>query len=160
MQSSASFIIRRIKAKKKKRKAKQNERRTQMMQPLLLLLAAFKDSHLIQMNFIFSIPTFPSLALFVCLWTMTGQTMMMMPNRFMLQIPPLLTTNQPPLLCALLFSRFEQIVRFPTPNSGTNKWVARSHSLTQSSSQSFSQSVSCASVRRRLELNEHSSGSL
>lgn len=157
MQSCTSFIIRRIKAKEKSQTKWKKDASD-------AAFAAFKDSHLIQMNFIFNSDF--SLSCFVRL-PVNYDWAEMMPTRlpFVEQIPPLSTTrlSLPSHLPNHYFVR-SFVSRFPTTVSGTNKWVARSHSLTLSVSQSvcsYLPSAFCrASVRRRLGLNEHSSGSL
>lgn len=151
MQSCTSFIIRRIKAKEKsqtkwKKDASDAAADAVVVVVVVVTFAAFKDSHLIQMNFIFNSDF--SLSCFVRL-SVNYDWAEMMPTRlpFVEQIPPLSTARHslPSHLPNHYFVR-SFVSRFPTTVSGTNKWVARSHSLTYSLTFSVSQSV-CRSVR-------------
>lgn len=149
MQSCTSFIIRRIKAKEKsqtKWKKDASDAAADAVVVVVVTFAAFKDSHLIQMNFIFNSDF--SLSCFVRL-SVNYDWAEMMPTSllFVEQIPPLSTTRHS-LPSHLPKHYFVQsfVSRFPTTVSGTNKWVARSHSLTYSLTVSVSHSV-CRSVR-------------
>lgn len=137
MQSCTSFIIRRIKAKEKS----QTKWKKDASDAAVAAFAAFKDSHLIQMNFIFN----SDFSLSCCVrLSVNYDWAEMMPTRlpFVEQIPPLSTARHslPSHLPNHYFVR-SFVSRFPTTVSGTNKWVARSHSLTLSVSQSVCRSV-------------------
>lgn len=144
MQSCTSFIIRRIKAKEKSQTKWKKDASDAAADAVVVVVtfAAFKDSHLIQMNFIFNSDF--SLSCFVRL-SVNYDWAEMMPTRlpFVEQIPPLSTTRHSLpchylniILCDLLFPDSQLQFREPTSESH-----AVTHSLTHSPSQSVCRSV-------------------
>lgn len=141
MQSSTSFIIRRIKAKEKSQTKWKKD--ADDAAAVVVAFAAVKDSHLIQMNFIFNSDF--SLSCFVRLsvnydWAEDDAHQIAVCCADPAPIyPHLLATSRTTVSCALLFPDSQLQFRDPT---------SESHAVTHLLIQSVSQSVRLSRFRK------------